>query len=152
MVGGVAVEVPAVEHVFAAVVEERVCSGLVDVDVGFGAEAIAIRVQLEEAVGEEESRFTIIGLRGVRCSATLASRLGAILCLVAGAATVEAKVVAVGLVVTAGTSCLCSLPAAVAVTISSLGSFLFCFFPPRGPRRASPLEEAEPPAPPASFF
>jgi len=48
MVGGAAVEVPAVEHVFAAIVEERACSGLVDVDVDLGAKAIAICIQLEE--------------------------------------------------------------------------------------------------------
>ena len=67
MVGGAAVEVPAVEHVFAAVVQERACSGLADVDVGLGAES-AVRVQLEVAVGEEEGRVAIIGLRDMRCS------------------------------------------------------------------------------------
>ena len=72
-------------------------------------------------MGEEEGRVTIIRLPDVRGTAALVLRLGALLCLVAGATTIEAEVIAVGLVVTTGASYLSSLPAALAIT--SLGAF-----------------------------
>ena len=66
-------------------------------------------------MGEEQSRLVVIRLREMRCVATLASRLRAVLGPVAGAMAVEAGVVAVRLAFATGATSLSSLPAAATV-------------------------------------
>ena len=112
VVGSTAVKVPAIHLVLAeAGVEEHTCPRFVDAEAGVGlaAEDVLLCFQLQEAVGEEQSCLVIIRLRDVRCAATLASRLRAILRPVAGAMAVEAGVVAVRVAFAAGATSLLSL-------------------------------------------
>jgi hypothetical protein len=106
-------------------VEECMGSRLVEVEggVGLGVEDV-LCFQLQEAVGEEQSRLVVIRLREMRCDAMLALRLRTILRLVAGVVAVEAGVVAVHLVLVACTTSLLSLPAAATVATLTLGLML----------------------------
>jgi hypothetical protein len=68
-------------------------------------------------MGEEESHLILLCVCDGRCTATLVSRLGVVVRLVAGAVAVEVGSVVIRLALATGSSCLLSLPAAVMISL-----------------------------------